>query len=234
MNLGLGAILSHAELLSFYREDAREKRQSAIAAIQTEATRLRKIMQELGQAGSSGAKAPAAPSRPAPRPVPPPTPPREAPPSSPAPTRGSLEAVLREALEESRALLLQRGLSVDLRIPPGTELPRCPPESLRRAAVLLLGGISSLAAAGSSVLVRSERKPVLLRAKDGQQVKRDFLMIAATHGGELGQEQQQRILQGVDSSPMGEACRMVRQMGGFARFAPLPAGGLETRLFLPA
>ena len=40
MNLGLGAILSQAELLMVYREDAREKRQAAIAAIQQEAARL--------------------------------------------------------------------------------------------------------------------------------------------------------------------------------------------------
>jgi hypothetical protein len=83
-------------------------------------------------------------------------------------------------------------------------------------------------------VLRSERKPVLLRGKDGQQVKRDFLMLAVSHGGNLTPEDQQRILQGSDASPLGEACRLVREMGGFVRFAPLPAGGLETRLFLPA
>ena len=40
MNLGLATILSQAELLMFYREDARDKRQVAIAAIQQEAARL--------------------------------------------------------------------------------------------------------------------------------------------------------------------------------------------------
>ena len=33
--------------------------------------------------------------------------------------------------------------------------------------------------------------------------------------------------------PLGDGHRAVREMGGFLRFAPLPAGALETRLFLP-
>jgi hypothetical protein len=33
---------------------------------------------------------------------------------------------------------------------------------------------------------------------------------------------------------MGQAARSIREMGGFLRFAPLPGGGLETRVFLPA
>jgi hypothetical protein len=41
------------------------------------------------------------------------------------------------------------------------------------------------------------------------------------------------VLTGGDAGPLGEAWRMVREMGGFVRFAPLP-GGLEMRLFLPA
>jgi hypothetical protein len=40
-------------------------------------------------------------------------------------------------------------------------------------------------------------------------------------------------LSGADPGPLGEAWRLVREMGGFVRFAPLPTG-LETRLFLPA
>jgi hypothetical protein len=83
-------------------------------------------------------------------------------------------------------------------------------------------------------VIRSEKKPVLLRGRDGQQVKRDFLMLAVSHGGSLSAEDQQRILGGSDASPLGETCRLVREMGGFVRFAPLPSGGLETRLFLPA
>ena len=30
-----------------------------------------------------------------------------------------------------------------------------------------------------------------------------------------------------------EVYRLVREMGGFVRFAPLPGGALETRVFLP-
>jgi hypothetical protein len=100
--------------------------------------------------------------------------------------------------------------------------------------VALLDGISIMSPSGSTAVLRSEKKPVLLRSKDGQQVKRDFLMLAVSHGGSLSAEEQQRILQGGDSSPLGEACRLVREMGGFVRFAPLASGGLETRLFLPA
>src|SRR5437763_1662835 len=47
MNLGLTAILSQAELLMVQREDARDKRQAAILAIQQEATRLKKVVAEL-------------------------------------------------------------------------------------------------------------------------------------------------------------------------------------------
>src|SRR5205814_8360284 len=52
MNLGLGAILSHAELLTIYREDAREKRASAVRAIQEEGTRLRAVIDSLGTPAS--------------------------------------------------------------------------------------------------------------------------------------------------------------------------------------
>jgi hypothetical protein len=238
MNLGLGSILSHAELLLVYREDARDKRQAAITAIQEEASRLRKIMQDLGQAGvrsagAPGATAPPRPSAPSPAPRPPAAPPRPA----PLPTaagRGGLDELVREALAAAQATLAPRNVAVDLRIPPGAEPPRCPPQSVRRAVVALLDGVSIVSPSGSTALLRSERKPVLLRGKDGQQVRREFLMLAVTHGGDLTPEDQQRILQGGDPGPLGETCRLVREMGGFVRFAPLPGGGLETRLFLPA
>ena len=48
MNLGLGTILSHAELLLLYKDEAREKRGTAIAIIQQEATRLRALVHGLG------------------------------------------------------------------------------------------------------------------------------------------------------------------------------------------
>jgi signal recognition particle receptor subunit beta len=235
MNLGLGAILSHAELLNIYREDARDKRQAAVAAIQQEAGRLRKIMQELGQVRDSAAN----PRPPAPPPAaaPPPSvaPPNPTPALRPPPPPGAgLDGLLREAVATAQPTVGPRGVSVELRVPPGTEAPRCSPQSLQRAVVLLLDGVSVVAPTGSTAVLRSERKPVLLRAKDGQQVKRDFVMLAVTHGGDLAPDEQQRILQGGDHGPLGESCRLVREMGGFVRFAPLPGGGLETRLFLPA
>jgi signal transduction histidine kinase len=234
VNLGLGAILSHAELLSVYRDD--EKRQAAIAAIQQEAGRVRKIMQDLGRAGGepSASPPPRAPEPSAPPPPPPPPTPTRPPPRAPVAPGEGLDALLRQAIAASRPTVEPRGVSVELRIPPGTLPPRCPPESLQRAVALLLDGVSVVAPSGSTAVLRSERKPVLLRAKDGQQVKRDFVMLAVTHGGELGPDEQQRILQGGDHGPLGESCRLVRDLGGFVRFAPLPGGGLETRLFLPA
>jgi signal recognition particle receptor subunit beta len=259
MNLGLGTILSHAELLMMYREDAREKRHTAITSIQQEAARLRKIMQDLGQAGLAAGAAPpparspvaaAAPATPAPAPAaervataaaPPapaaaPAPSASLPPAAtPAATSGPpLAPALTEAVAAARPTTEPRQVSVELRIPAGATLPRVQPQVLHKAAVALLDGVSIMSPSGSKAVLRSEKKPVLLRGRDGQQVKRDFLMLAISHGGSLTPEDQQRILQGGDSSRLGEACRLVREMGGFVRFAPLPAGGLETRLFLPA
>ncbi len=235
MNMGLGTILSHAELLMVYREDAREKRQAAIASIQQEASRLRKIMQNLGQAGLAAGAAP--PARP---PAPPPgarmVPPLQMKPLTAAPatpSEASLEPALREVLAAAQPTIEARKVGVTLRIPPGTGMPKCPAATLSRAMVALLDGVSIMSPSGSTVVIRAEQKPVLLRGRDSQQVKRDFLMLAVSHGGTLSSEDQQRILGGSDASPLGETCRLVREMGGFVRFAPLPAGGLETRLFLP-
>ena len=75
-------------------------------------------------------------------------------------------------------------------------------------------------------------KPVLLRSKDGD-VKRDFLMLALAHTGSLSADEQQRIVQGADAGVLGQATRSIRELGGFVRFAPLPGGALEARVFLP-
>jgi hypothetical protein len=136
-------------------------------------------------------------------------------------------------MDAARAILGARGVTVHLRVAPGTALPRCPPPSLRRVTTSLLHGIAAVSPPGASIQVRSERKPVLLRSKEGE-VKRDFLMVALGHGGILTAEDQQRLLQGTDPGPLGEAYRLVRELGGFLRFAPLPGGSLETRVFLPA
>ncbi len=144
----------------------------------------------------------------------------------------ALDGLLNEAVASARTVLDARRVSVENKVTPGTNPPRCPPASLRRAAAALLHGIAVACPPGSSIVVRSERKPVLLRGRDGE-VKRDFLMLALGHGASLSPEDQQRILKGADPGPLGEAYRLVREMGGFVRFAPLPGGALETRVFLP-
>ncbi len=136
-------------------------------------------------------------------------------------------------MSAARPILDARGITVDVRIPPTTPAPRCSPPSLKRAASALLHGLAAITAPGSAIVMRSEKKPVLLRSKDGE-VKRDFLMLALSHGAALSADEQQRILQGASPGPLGEAHKLVREMGGFVRFAPLPGGGLETRVFLPS
>jgi hypothetical protein len=133
-----------------------------------------------------------------------------------------------------RATLAARRVSVESRIARGAALPRCSPAGLRRTLAGLLQGLAAAVTAGSGIVLRAEKKPVLLRGKDGREVKRDFLMIAATHAAGLAEADQQRVLRGAEPGPLGEVHRLVREMGGFLRFAPLPGGALETRLFLPA
>jgi signal recognition particle receptor subunit beta len=188
---------------------------------------------------------PVAPGPPAPRAAPPavapPPPPRAAapplaPPAAAVPASApppSLDTMLRDAADAARVALDRNAVAINVKVAPGTALPRCSPAVLHRAATSLLSGIASSSARGSSIVLRSERKPVLLRSKGGE-VKRDFLMLALSHGAMLSPDDQQRILQGTDQGPFGEAYRLVREMGGFLRFAPLPGGALETRVFLPA
>jgi hypothetical protein len=59
-------------------------------------------------------------------------------------------------------------------------------------------------------------------------------MVALAHNGTLSAQDQQRIVEGLDEGPLGQASRLIREMGGFVRFAPLPGGTSETRVFLPA
>jgi hypothetical protein len=258
VNQGLATILSQAELLQSYRDEG--KRSSAIGTIQHEAARLRLIIGRIGQAAppkggvpQSGPGAVVPPS-PAARPaVASPTgghaAVRPAPPANPAPAApfaaarpasqsgafrpAGLDSLLSEAVASARAVLDARSVSVQNKVAPGTSPPRCPPQSLRRAAAALLHGLAVTLPPGSAIAIRAERKPVLLRGKDGE-VKRDFVMLALGHGASLSAGDQQRMLQGADPGPLGEAYRLVREMGGFVRFAPLPAGALETRIFLPA
>jgi len=239
MNLGLVHILSQTELLMVVREDAVDKRQAALAAIQQEATRLRKVIQRLGEPTSGedplkatrplGSTPAAAPSRGVA------SPPRAAAPG-PAPAQaaanGGLHALLSDVLGGAQQALDAQELSVDLRIPTTTSLPSCPPLALRQALAGAVEGLVTSAHPGTQLSLRCERKPVLLKGRDGE-VKRDFLMLALAHTGNLSPDDQQRVMQGTDAGPLGQASRLFREMGGFIRFAPLPGGALETRVFLP-
>jgi hypothetical protein len=131
--------------------------------------------------------------------------------------------MIHEAMTAARPILDARGISVDVRVPPNTPAPRCSPPTLKRAASTLLHGLAAVTAPGSAIVVRSEKKPVLLRSKDGE-VKRDFLMLALSHGAALSADEQQRILQGASPGPLGDAHRLIREMGGFV-VSPLPAEG---------
>lgn len=219
MTLGLGSILSHAELLLIYREDAREKRAAAIRAIQGEATRLRRLVQGLGRPAAEG-------STPTPAAPPPSTVP------APPPAAGGFEALLRQVVRNVQGALDGRGVSVEVSVPPETLPPRCPPLELERALAHLLEGIATAAPPRTAVSLRCERKPVLFKGRDGE-TRRDFLMLSFAQAGAIAPEEQNRLLK-ADPSAMGGAAALVRDMGGFVRFAPLPEGGLETRVFLPA
>jgi signal recognition particle receptor subunit beta len=213
MNLGLGAILSQVERLS---DDAGEAgdRPMLIESLRSEANRLRRVVQ--GLASAEGAPPAATPG-----------------PAAPSGPPGDLDALVRSAVAQHRAPLDARGVSVQSRIPPGTALPRGGSEELQRTLGGLISALGDIVPARSQVALRCERKPVLLKGAQGE-VKRDFLMLALAHDGALGPDDQQRIAAGSDPGPFGDAVRLVRDLGGFVRFAPLPGGGLETRVFLPA
>jgi signal transduction histidine kinase len=214
MNLGLGAILGQIDRLSEGGEPG--ARRAVVDGLRSEASRLRRLVQSLASsevvapAGASGAAAAVAPSTP-----------------------GDFETLVRSALAQHRAPLDARGVSVQSKIPPGTALPRGGTDELQRTLGGLILALGDIVPARSQMALRCERKPVLLRGAQGE-VKRDFLMLALAHDGALGPDDQQRIAAGSDPGPFGEAVRLVRDLGGFVRFAPLPGGGLETRVFLPA
>ena len=140
--------------------------------------------------------------------------------------------MLQDVLGGARAALDAQEVSVDMRVPVSTSLPSCPPTTLRQALEGTVEGLVTVAQHGTQISLRCERKPVLLKGREGE-VKRDFLMLALAHTGTLSPEDQQRVVQGTDPGPLGQATRLFREMGGFVRFAPLPGGALETRVFLP-
>jgi len=248
MNLGLGSIQSHAELLLLYRDGAREKRATAIASIQQEAARLRRIIQGLGQAGASPGETPLPPVPSAPAAGPSPSsPPRAsslpppaaaladtAPDEAPPPSRGDLAGLLREVMRGLGQTLDSLGIAVDFRVSPGVALPpSCSAQDVRRALARMVEGVVTTINPASDLALRCERKTVLLRTRDGE-VRKDFVMLGLAQAGSLSAEAQQRIIHGSDPGVLGQAARLVRGLGGFVRFAPLPSGGLETRVFLPA
>jgi signal recognition particle receptor subunit beta len=196
-------------------------------------------------AGDESAPPPSPPAPPPPPPAMPPivTPRAMSPLRMPTPGAGTLpstsasghgfDSVMGEVIASLRPTLDACGVSVDVWIPSGTALPRCPPQHLRRALAGMLEGIAT-GAIGPSVSVRCEKKPVVLRSRDGE-VRRDFLMVVFTQGRPFSSDEQQRILQGTEPGPLGQAVRLIREMGGFVRFAPgAEEGALETKVFLPA
>ena len=169
MNLGLGTILSHAELLLLYKDEAREKRAAAI--------------DEHPAGGDPSARAgPGAGQRPrwCPRRTA-----RRPPCPTTEPVAGKLRGVpARGAAPTAPRAPDDRKISVDLRIPAGTLPPNCPHPTLHRALAETFEGLAGAMTPHSQVFVRCERKPVLLRAPEGE-VKKDFLMVALAHNGTL-------------------------------------------------
>jgi signal recognition particle receptor subunit beta len=256
---GLSTIQAHFGRLAAPRDEA--QRAIVTAAIESEVRRLQHVLRDIGQPNASrpgSARAPgppqtpptpprgisAAPSPPAAPPLRPSPPPVAAPPAPVAPRPAApqaapvavagLDGLVADVAQATSAALATRPVTLENRIARGAALPRCSPTSLRRALAGLFQGLAAVVAPQSAIVLRAEKKPVLLRGKDGAEMKRDFLMLAATHAGGLAEPDQQRILRGADTGPFGEAQRLVREMGGFIRFAPLPGGALETRVFLPA
>ncbi len=257
VQLGLATIVSHADQVATGGGGPRAE--VLVGGIRREVTRLRRLIQNLGDAGAGAtggdsAKAPpVSPSRPVAgrsRSGPHPSAAsgaapaaRVAGPSAVAPVvvraaaspraTPTLDGLVAEVAEAVRTPLASRGLSVRNAVARGAPLPRCPPAGLRRAMAALIQGLSERVTPGSTLAVRAERKPVLLRGRDGQEQRRDFLMLALTHSAGLAEDDQRRILKGGDRGRLGDAYRLVREMGGFLRFAPLPGALLETRVFLP-
>jgi signal recognition particle receptor subunit beta len=211
MNLGLGTIQSRVELVLGYKDEAREKRAAGLAIVQKEATRLRALVAQLGSAASESSAGAGGVSTP--------------------PTEG-METLLRDVAAATGSPFLARDVSVDLRVAAGLPTPSVPPLALHRALAAAFEGLAGAADPGSQVLVRCERKPVVLRGRDGA-VRRDFLMVGFAHNGTLTAEAQEKIVAGQDAGPLGMASRLFREMGGFLRFAPLPGGAVEARVFLP-
>jgi len=249
LTYGLAALHAEAERARSLRDDQQDERVASLDAILRETQRLQRVVQEMGQAGGhsplgqaagpaagavtgrSGAWTPARQAQTGPRL---PATQRSGVFDLPPPVAPSLEGALRDAIQSAGSVLAARGFTVALAVPAGTAMPKASPDQIKKAVVSMLDGVSAAGVGGGQATLRCERKPVLLRGKNGEELRREFLMVALAHDGKLSPEAQQKVLSGSDTGALGEAWRATREVGGFVRFSPLASGGLETRLFIPA
>ncbi len=239
VNSGLSAILSQADLALLYKEDI--KRNAAIAAIKREADLTQRRVQAISTGGAPPpASAPMAgpatrlaqqvsAQRQSSAPLPPPKSVSTVPPAAPSAALSQLEAALKEGVRLAEAGL--NGGTVEFAQIAG-ELPLCPPAHVSKLVKAAVEGAAALAPSGK-ISVRSEKKPVLLKSRDGTESKRDFLMLMIAQPTLIPVDEQQKIPTGAGSGALGEAGKLVREVGGFTRFAPTSSGGTEARFFLP-
>lgn len=255
VNSGLSSIIAQADLAVLYKEDI--KRNAALAAIKREADLTQRRVHAIStgaampsaSSGSPGpatrlaqqvtaqkAAAPAPPvaggALPPPKavgtaaPLPPPT-------SIPAPgaTSSQLEAMLREGVRLADPGLNASGASVEF-VQIAGSAPLCPPAHVSRLVKAAVEGAAALSPS-ARINVRTEKKPVLLKSRDGSETKREFLMLMVAQKAPIPLEEQQKIPTGAGAGALGEAGKLVREVGGFTRFAPTSDGGTEARFFLP-
>jgi hypothetical protein len=142
-----------------------------------------------------------------------------------------LEAALKEGVRLAQNGLSAAGGTVEFAQIAG-DLPLCPPAHVSKLVKAAVEGAAALAPS-AKISVRSEKKPVLLKSRDGSETKRDFLMLMVAQPAMIPIEEQQKIPTGAGAGALGEAGKLVREVGGFTRFAPTSAGGTEARFFLP-
>jgi hypothetical protein len=245
VNNGLAAILAQSDLALAHKEDI--KRNASIAAIKREAD----LMQRRVQALASGQPLPAAPSGPGPAariaqhlsaqaaqkaaaaaaPLPPPATATAPPKPSAAPAvAANVDAAVREGVRQAQAAL--SGMSAPVEVLATGDMPRCTPAQVTKLVKVGLEGFAALSPTGRLHL-KTERKPVLLKSRDGSENRREFLMVSIVGGTAVPADEQQKVPQGAGAGPLGDAGRLVREVGGFTRFAPSPTGGSEARFFLP-
>ena len=247
INSGLTAIVSQADLALLYKEDI--KRNAAIAAIKREADLTQRRVQAISTGGAPPpASAPMAgpatrlaqqvsAQRQAGAALPPPKSVSTKAPADAVSVAASnaansqLEAALKEGVRLAQDGLNASGGTVEFAQIAG-ELPLCPPAHVSKLVKAAVEGAAALSPAGK-ISVRSEKKPVLLKSRDGTESKRDFLMLMIAQPALIPVDEQQKIPTGAGSGAMGEAGKLVREVGGFTRFAPTSGGGTEARFFLP-